>query len=321
MLKNQGGWCPLNEVESGLKNMRCCKNFPETDGDDEAALDQWLKFYTSDKWEPTPPPYGSQPLAEANASAPFSPLAVGNYLGSCYTPWNMMSRALTCDALSSHRANSLAEATPDIEQARTNLERVNFVGIVELYSESMCLFEYRLMQTLPVDCTCAHTDVLWEGSMKATHKNHHESGGAALEHGKESHSTDAMLDKLTRIDVEIYQMGILRFVRDMAELQRRSGQRVVCPSRFNLLRDAVAYIPGLWDEVLVVVGALLALPPPIRATNESELQFEPLLRPGGNPALTGTSTQVPAFRSKSPLAASQQPATATPLSLRGSARD
>ena len=249
--RHHGNFCHLNEMESGRMKEMCCGNFPANEGD-EAALSLWLQFYSSDKWAPEPAPRGHY-----NVSTPFKPLDVGNYLGSCYTPWNMMSRALTCSTYLSHRASSWAEATPDIETVRANLERFAFVGIVELYAESICMFQYRLTQTLPRDCTCEHPEVLYEGPWRTNAQFRHESGGASLELNLPSASA-AMIDRLTEVDVQLYRAAVVQFARDMVDMEARSGKRVICASRFQALRDAVLYIPGLWEEVHEIVLVYLA---------------------------------------------------------------
>jgi len=147
---------------------------------------------------------------------------VGNFYGSCYTPWNMQARALTCardapvsstapfpssalqpsppplfpraqpvtqQALqvksmepglgalasqlaaagrcrggASHRAASWAEAEPNAEQAVAAVEKdgpLAWVGVVELFEESMCVFHFKFVGpeggTLPPGCACERT--------------------------------------------------------------------------------------------------------------------------------------------------------------------
>ena len=72
--QNFGEWCTLNPQESGkAPGARCCGNFPNVSSNLE-ALRLWLDCYASADWHPS----------HMNQSAPSK---VGNYLGSCYTPW------------------------------------------------------------------------------------------------------------------------------------------------------------------------------------------------------------------------------------------
>lgn len=73
-VQNFGQWCNLNSEESGAApGARCCSNFPEAPSDLD-ALRLWLDWYASAEWSPN----------HLNTSASSK---VGNYLGSCYTPW------------------------------------------------------------------------------------------------------------------------------------------------------------------------------------------------------------------------------------------
>jgi hypothetical protein len=256
MLKNKGGWCSLNSEESGLPaGTRCCSNFPQVG--DEESLSLWLKWYNASDWEPSMYPLSS--TAEKSKH-------LGNYMGSCYTPWNMQSRALTCEHEQAHRACSNKGSVPTLKQALGNLNEHSFVGLVELYSESMCLFEYRLTRNLPGECTCAHTDILWTGVAELSEKGKHESGGATYEHESVHGPT---IDKLTQVDIQLYRAGVLRFVSEMRKVEVETGMRVICPSRFSILRQEVAYIDGLWESVLGLLPQNEA-----RETNKTRVAFK-----------------------------------------------
>jgi len=237
MLKNKGGWCRLIPEESGEPiETPCCSHFPKVS--EREALKLWLNWYNESDWEPRTRTLTPQ----AKKSKHF-----GNYLGSCYTPWNMQSRAMTCVHEQMHRACSAKDSVPSIQQAIQKLEEHAFVGLVELFSESMCLFEYRLTGKLPQKCTCSHKHVLWSGFRKPTRKRIHESGGKPYEHDKNHAAT---IDRLTRVDTELYRAGVLRFIRDMRRMEVESGSRVICPGHMNILKKEVAHIDGLWESVL-----------------------------------------------------------------------
>jgi hypothetical protein len=72
MLKGFGAWCTLDPGESGLEEgTRCCDNFPKLQNFE--MLNEWVNWFTGSDWTPD----------HRNTSA----AKVGNYLGSCYTPW------------------------------------------------------------------------------------------------------------------------------------------------------------------------------------------------------------------------------------------
>eukprot|EP00613_Pedinella_sp_CCMP2098_P037782 CAMPEP_0171803462 /NCGR_PEP_ID=MMETSP0991-20121206/73490_1 /TAXON_ID=483369 /ORGANISM="non described non described, Strain CCMP2098" /LENGTH=412 /DNA_ID=CAMNT_0012415569 /DNA_START=272 /DNA_END=1507 /DNA_ORIENTATION=+ len=281
MLRNKGGWCPLNQIESGLNGQRCCNNFPDLP--DREAFDVWLDFYTAEYWAPTVPPVGRYPQSNVT----FVPLGTGNYLGSCYTPWsricytpwNLMSRTLTCTTHDpravgqNHRAQTWDGASPNLEEALQNLKSFAFVGLVELYSESMCLFQYRLSRTIPEECTCAHTDVLWFDGGGENGK--HKSGGKEIENN-ESESEHRRIDLMTKVDVELFRAGVLRFVKELLKMEQEIAKRIICPSRFDILRNEIGYIPGLWAEVHAMIHSEEAFRRahnstiPIRAPNTSD---------------------------------------------------
>ena len=209
---------------------------------DEEALTLWLKWYNASDLKPRT--YPLSPAAETSKN-------LGNYLGSCYKPWNMQSRALTCEHEQLRRACSNKGSVPTLKQALLNLEEHAFVGLVELHSESMCLFEYRLAGYLPSECTCAHTDILWTGIGEISESAKHVSGGEAYEHESKNGPT---IDKFTpEVDVQLYRAGVLRFVSEMRKVEAETGSRVICPSRFSILKQEVAYINGLWKGVLNLI--------------------------------------------------------------------
>ena len=242
-LKCCGSWCPLNSDEAPVetKGSRCCKNFPDVE--DSKALKLWLEWYGENDWEPR-----NYPLAPAATVSKH----VGNYMGSCYTrtPWNMQSRALTCARDISHRACSVEDAVPSLNVTLRSLDEQAFVGIVEMFSESMCLFEYRVSGDLPDEFTCAHTDILWTGVNHLGGKTIHRSGGESYKHDA---SNGASIDKITQVDIELYRAAVLRFVKEMRQVEVETGSRVICQSRFAILEGEVAYIDGLWESVLALL--------------------------------------------------------------------
>jgi len=238
-LKNHGGFCTLNLQESGVENGACCENFP-TARDDHHALKLWLNWYTEEDWLPR-----SYPLSNAAKDSKH----VGNYFGSCFTPWNMQSRALTCKYRKSYRACMPSDAAPDLNETLKRLNEISFVGIVEFFSESMCVFAYRLTGVLPEGCSCARNNAEeWIGAQLKS-KAYHRSGGRAFEH--DPSNFDAV-DKLTQVDVLLYRAGLLRLVRDMKQIELETGTKVLCAKKMEKLKRESDYIPGLWNDIFKI---------------------------------------------------------------------
>ena len=223
-LKNSGGWCHLDPKQEGFSH--CCENFPPKS--DVEMLFNWIEYYADPGWSPSK----------------------GDYLGSCYTPHNMQARALTCSPQACFRGGSLRALTwegarPSVVAAIKAASDLDWVGIEELYDESMCLFEYRLMGKLPPGCACGNNQK-WQPSVGP--KQLHQSGGKEYEVNIGDIAHQNMLDNMTRVDAEVYRVSFVRLVRELRAVENETGVLLLCSERAAQARALTDYIPGLWQE-------------------------------------------------------------------------
>jgi len=175
----------------------------------------------------------------------------------------MHSRAITCDSASLarthsntnyHRATDWAGCDPPLETALRNLETFSWVGIAELFSESLCLFQYRAKGSLPKACVCDSKVFKANGpwlpvplvsGAKARHKT-----GAARYEDIQDHEFNAKVDRMTLVDGQVYRAGLVRLIRELRALEGVTGSKLLCESTLNKLKIKTDYIPGLWDTDL-----------------------------------------------------------------------
>jgi hypothetical protein len=120
------------------------------------------------------------------------------------------------DGCSSHLALSWNESLPNVELVRDNLRSLFSVFIVELYTESLCLLNYKLHKQLLKGCTCDDSKSFFAkyASASSTKKikgkpkiisSHH------VTHNEKHTSIDISdelahkLDQLSQVDVVLYR--------------------------------------------------------------------------------------------------------------------
>mmetsp|Transcript_102614 Transcript_102614/g.289974 ORF Transcript_102614/g.289974 Transcript_102614/m.289974 type:complete len:407 (-) Transcript_102614:38-1258(-) len=166
----------------------------------------------------------------------------------CYNPWNHQARVLACKSPMVHLSHFLitghplyAVKEPAVGPPVAKLRRAGFVGITELYHESICLLQWRVNGTLPFDCGCTAEAVAATGP-----RNH-------VTHGVPQHSVDdispnslVMVDAITAADRIIYMQALRRVLCELRALEDASGVKVFCEAKLAKLRGATRYIEGLW---------------------------------------------------------------------------
>ena len=219
-------------------------------GDDLAGFARWVSHF-AEGWSPR----------------------AGDYYG--YNPLNMMARTLTCtderwncDYLKEceapcahHVGQRAADATPPLAEALAVVHTADFIGVLELLPESLCLVEYRKTGRLPPHCVCA-SEGGGGAAAAAAAAGGGKRGGKRVAHVMNSRKQRAsrkvsvgeappevlrQLDAVTRIDALVYRAAVLRVLCDVRALELATGSRVLCAPRVAALRNKTAYIPGLWD--------------------------------------------------------------------------
>lgn len=137
-----------------------------------------------------------------------------------YHPLNFQARHFTC--LSDPHQVTLPEPSIDsvLESFRHNYE---FVGILERYQESVCLFTSMASGKLPAYCDCDDPES-W-----STFPDRHEKFDVPHHHITDLTSNDIkMIDALTSKDAVLYAEGVRRFIKDIDLAEQKHGQRILC---------------------------------------------------------------------------------------------
>ena len=78
---------------------------------------------------------------------------------------------------------------------------------------------------------------------------------AFIRHDVATHSVAALssrllaaIDAITALDQALYRAAVVRFLRDVRDVESRVGVRILCEARLELLRRTTRYIPGLWTS-------------------------------------------------------------------------
>jgi len=203
----------------------------------------------------------------------------------------MQSRALTCSRLrpSYTRALTWDDASPSLDVALKNLKTFSWVGVTELFDESLCLFEYQVTGVLPSKCVCAH-----KGKSDPSHAPLiHSTGGSSFENIRDA-EFKAKVDKITRVDAQLYSAALARVVRELRALEKESGEQILCTGKLAHLKETTKYIPGLWDFDLKGENMLLKKqtskptsrkteePTPTAIVKKADIRSSPLRRLNGN---------------------------------------
>ena len=240
----------LHGAYQGRSARRRAAGYPVVKGDDAAGFAQWVAHYAR-SWTP----------------------ARGDFYG--YNPLNHMARALTCvderwncDYLKEcatpcahHVGNTASDARPPLPLALATVHAADFVGVLELLPESLCLVEYRKLGRLAPQCVCG--SAASSVARGVVHRGRGVSGGRG-ERGRAAAAAAAKkrismadvpeavrreLDEVIDVDTRVYRAAVLRLLCDLRALERATGATLICEARLQGLRNKTSYIPGLWDGV------------------------------------------------------------------------
>ena len=232
----------LHGAYQGRSARRRAAGYPVVKGDDASGFAQWVAHFARG-WTP----------------------ARGDFYG--YNPLNHMARALTCtderwncDYLKEcatpcahHVGSTAADATPPLAAALAAVHTADFVGLLELLPESLCVVEYRKRGQLGPHCACGggvSARVVHRGRGVAAGKGERargERGKRKISLGDVGAPTLTELDRVVSVDLRVYRASVLRLLCDLRALERATGQRVICDERLDALRNLTSYVPGLWD--------------------------------------------------------------------------
>ena len=165
---------------------------------------------------------------------------------ACYNPWNMQARYLTQSFTDAFQTSEIwgdmcqfechfvsETFEPNVEIAESALaDKFQFVGLTDLYVETLCLLHYKVYQEVPKTCACGGPGPL-DG---LTHKDHDSPEHDLAEVSNELVQT---MKKLVEKDLVLFGKAVDRFEEDLAKASKETKVEMVCPDRFKQLRDDI----------------------------------------------------------------------------------
>jgi len=136
---------------------------------------------------------------------------------TCYRPVSLQAQRYTCSDAHEYPKSI------DVTGAISNMLDTEYVGIAEAYQESVCLFYAKLFGTLPAYCDCSNAEA-W-GSFPHAQETHGERPHSIEDY---SEATVADIDSITFADRELYKAGVERFQKDIREVEKQFGTKVMC---------------------------------------------------------------------------------------------
>lgn len=143
---------------------------------------------------------------------------------NCTNPIDPQSRQLTCVAREHYvpRIN--------VTNAIAAMQSITYVGLVEAYQESLCLFVVGLRRYLPHFCNCE--DGAWN-AFQATEEDHGHSHFETIE--DQSEEVRREVELFTSVDKLLYRAAVKRFIVSMDQLEASFGVRVLCEKQRQTL--------------------------------------------------------------------------------------
>lgn len=152
---------------------------------------------------------------------------------SCFSPVNLQTQHLACQRPFEYRYGFADDVK--LSLAVHNMNVSYFVGLVEAYRESMCLFHAKIVGVLPAACACNSTR---EDHPFVDNLNHARHG--VLPHNLRSYSEDTLriVDDLTDLDATLYAAGRDRFIREIRDLELQTSVRILCDDSLKALQSS-----------------------------------------------------------------------------------
>jgi len=202
--------------------------FPHT-LDDDLGFAVWLDHF----WPPRAYNCTCENIADCDC------LREDDY--NCYNPHNMQSRSLTCSGTGPYDSHHVAPDTgivPSAQEAVANLGKIEWVGILELYEESLCLFFYKVEGRLRDHCACQQHNPEYH------HMNH---GVPPHDVERQARAVLDLVDRITAVDQVVYRAAAHRVVNELRVLEKKAGVQIICPERMEVLQRTAHYLDGMAD--------------------------------------------------------------------------
>jgi hypothetical protein len=188
------------------------------------VMSQFFQCTTSDDW-PFPHPnlthdFGTWVKSWAASYLKGTAHGIMAYWDiGCYRPIDMQSHRLTCERAIQMRFDYPKEV--NVTQAIHNMKKTKYIGVVEAYRESICVWKTKLTGKLAPGCDCAK-------ALIAPHETHETHG--ASHPPIESFSEDilAQIDAITKNDIKLYKATVHRFTDEAHELEAQHNATLLC---------------------------------------------------------------------------------------------
>ena len=202
------------------KDQTKLSSFPRQTSD-ENGLDVWLDYFNMTTW---------------------GKLYVGDFHG--YNPINMQTRYLTCREKAHHivfnfsTADTTSLQMPTIDEAKSNLKSIDFVGVTEFYRPFICVFVFKIFGVLPRKCDCNNL------TGNDTLKTHFAVHGVPRHNWQTLQSSTILkIDEITRLDRMIYREAIKKFLKDLRSVEKVTNVTIVCPSMIETaVNSSLSYL-------------------------------------------------------------------------------
>mmetsp|Transcript_16923 Transcript_16923/g.20337 ORF Transcript_16923/g.20337 Transcript_16923/m.20337 type:complete len:374 (-) Transcript_16923:230-1351(-) len=141
---------------------------------------------------------------------------------NCFNPINVQSRYMTSDCKSWHTCHNSGEfpMEPSSVDALEAVESLDWFGIREYYSESLCLLSYQLSGTLDESCSCY-----------SPHRRTyipHTHNIPSVDVRRLSLRVQRKIDHITRVDRELYQNAKDILEQRIFQLEKETSTKVLC---------------------------------------------------------------------------------------------
>mmetsp|Transcript_14551 Transcript_14551/g.20427 ORF Transcript_14551/g.20427 Transcript_14551/m.20427 type:complete len:491 (-) Transcript_14551:158-1630(-) len=175
---------------------------------DMLAFDKWLDYFSPGSWN-----------------------VRDGHLG-CYHPRNMQARYMVCERrgwMNSHGVQSPHLLEPNISRAKAFLNSTFMLGLVEEYGLSLCVIAFQARQgSLPGWCSCEPTAPKPPSFARVLH-------GAPVHSLRNARNESlAKIDKLVRVDLELYAYAEQLFWARVEDVEARTGKDLSCLARRKL---------------------------------------------------------------------------------------
>jgi len=149
---------------------------------------------------------------------------------TCYRPIDFQSQRLTCNT-------AMTYSPIDSSLALENMRELEYLGILEAYQESICIFQAKITGSLPQYCDCTNSTAWLSFSEE---QNSH----GVPEHDINDYSSTVLeeIDSITTSDRPLYKAAVERFIEDVGMVEKEFGTKIMCQDL--MLQPQLQYVLG-----------------------------------------------------------------------------